>query len=142
MANLQASDVAGVLTSLRTENVKTGDHTLDLSDRDKVVAFTSSSAQSCTVPSDSNVNFPIGSVVYIGRFGTGSVSIVPDTGVTLSKTGTFSPDEEITIRKRANNTWVIIDSPKSLSGDGGAVSSASGYTIHSFTSGTDTFQVQ
>jgi hypothetical protein len=141
MANLQATDVNGTLTSLRTENTKTADHTLALADRDRVVAFTGSSAQTCTVPPDSSVNFPIGSVVYIARFGSGGVTLAAGSGVNLSKTGTFSENEEMYIRKRAANTWVVIDSPKNLSGDGGVLSVAAGYNIHTFTSGSSSFDV-
>lgn len=141
MAQLQASDVNGTLTSLRVDNVKTGDHTLDLADRDRVVAFTGAGAQTVTVPSDAAVNFPIGSVVYIGRYGTGSLSLAAGAGVTLSKTGTFSPNEEMYIRKRASNNWIVIDSPKTLSGTGGTISAADGFTIHTFTSGNNTFSV-
>jgi len=134
MADLQATSVNGVLTSLRTENVKTSAHSLVLADRDKVVAFTGGGAQTCTIPTDATQNFPIGSVVYIGRYGSGSVTITGAGGVSLSRAGSFSPNEEIMVRKRAANSWILIDSPKDLSGDGGSVSNASGYTIHTFTS--------
>lgn len=141
MANLQATDVNGVVTSLRTENNKTTSHTLELADRNKVVAFTGTGAQTCTVPTDAAVAFPIGSVVYIGRFGTGTVSLTAASGVTLSRSGNFGENEEIYLRKRAANSWVVVDSPKNLTGDGGAISAASGYTIHTFTSGSSTFNV-
>lgn len=141
MAQLQATSVNGTLTSLRVDNVKTGDHTLALADRDRVVAFTGSSAQTVTVPTDASVNFPIGSVVYIGRYGAGALTLAAAGGVTISKVGTFSPNEEMYIRKRASNSWIVIDSPKNLSGTGGAVSAADGFTIHSFTSGNNTFTV-
>ena len=51
----------------------------------------------------------------------------------MTKTGSFSGSEEIYIRKRAANNWVVVDSPKTLGGAGGAVSSANGFTIHTFT---------
>lgn len=141
MAQLQPTDVSGTLTSLRTENVKTGSHTLALEDRDRVVAFTGAGAQTVTVPNDATVNFPVGSVVYIGRYGAGSVTLAAGAGVNVSKTGTFSTNEEIYIRKRAANTWIVVDSPKDLSASGGSVSAASGYTIHSFTSGSSSLSI-
>lgn len=141
MAELQATIVDGVVTSVRTENQKSTSHTLELADRDKVVAFVGTGAQTVTVPTDAAVNFPLGSVVYIGRFGSGSVQLTAAGGVTLTRTGGFGENEEIYIRKRAANTWNVVDAPKNLTGDGGAVSAASGYTIHTFTSGTSTFTV-
>lgn len=142
MANLQATDVNGVLTSLRTENNKTTSHTLELADRNKVVAFTGTGAQTVTVPSNASVAFPIGSVVYIGRFGTGGLTLAAGPGVTLSRTGTFAQNEEIYIRKRDTNSWVVVDSPSDLTGSGGAISAANGYTIHTYTSGSSTFTAQ
>lgn len=141
MAQLQASSVNGTITSLRLDNEKTGNHTLELADRDRVVAFTGSSPQTVTIPTDASVNFPIGSVIYLGRYGAGSLTLAAQGGVTVSKIGTFSPNEEMYIRKRASNNWIVIDSPKNLSGTGGAISAADGFTIHSFTSGNNTFTV-
>ena len=141
MAELQATLVNGVVTSVRTENQKSTSHTLELNDRDKVVAFIGTGAQTVTVPSDAAVNFPTGSVVYIGRFGSGSLQLTAAGGVSITRSGGFGENEEIYIRKRGANSWNVVDSPKNLTGDGGAVSAASGYTIHTFTSGTSSFTV-
>jgi hypothetical protein len=133
--------VNGTARSLRTENVKTASHTLELADRDKVVAFNGTGSQTVTVPLNSTVAFPVGSVVYINRLNTGAVTLAGEGGVTLSKVGSFSQNEEIYIRKRDTNSWIVIDSPKTLSGTGGSVSSASGYTIHTYSSGSSTFVI-
>ena len=141
MANLQATEVNGVVTAVMTENQKTTSHTLELADRNKVVAFVGTGAQTVTVPNDSAVNFPIGAMVYLGRFGTGTLELSAAAGVTLTRLGGFGVNEEIYIRKRAANTWNVVDSPKNLEGSGGAVSAADGNTIHTFTS-NGTFTVQ
>lgn len=133
--------VNGTARWLLTENVKTTSHTLELADRHKVVAFTGSSAQTVTVPTNAAVAFPVGSVVYIARFGTGTLSIVGSSGVTLTKTGSFANDEEIYIRKRATDSWVVADAPQSLSATGGTISSGGGFTVHTYTSGSSTFVV-
>jgi hypothetical protein len=133
-------DVTGTVRSLRTENIKTADHTLEIADRDRVVAFNGTVSQTVTVPTNAAVAFPIGSVVYINRLNTGTLTLA-GPGVTLSKTGSFSQLEEIYIRKRDTDSWIVVDSPKTLSGTGGSVSSASGYTIHSYTSGSSTFVI-
>jgi len=140
MAELKATLVDGVVTALRTENQKSTSHTLEIADRDKVVAFVGGGAQTVTVPSNAAVAFPIGSIIYIGRFGSGSLQLSAAAGVTLSRTGGFGANEEIYIRKRADNAWNVVDSPKNLTAEGGAVSAADGYTIHTFTS-NGTFEI-
>ena len=128
-------DVAGTVRSLRTENIKTANHTLELADRDKVVVFDGTAAQTVTVPTNAAVAFPIGSVVYLARVNTGSLSLAAQGGVSLSKTGTFAANEEIYCRKRATDTWIVVDAPQALTATGGTISSAAGFTIHTFTSG-------
>jgi hypothetical protein len=132
-------DIVGTITSLRQENVKTANHTLALADRDRVVAFNGTSSQTVTLPQDSEVAFPIGSVVYIARVNTGSLALAAGTGASANKTGSFGTNEELYVRKRAANTWFVIDVPKSLSATGGSLSASSGYTIHTYTSGSSTF---
>lgn len=131
--------VNGTARYLRTENGKTASYILELVDRNRVVAFTGSSPQTVTIPPDSSVNFPIGSVVYIGRFGSGTLTLAGGSGVTVTRTGSFSQSEEIYVRKRASNSWVTVDSPQRASGGGGTISSTDGFTVHSFTSGSGTF---
>lgn len=139
MAQLQPTVVNGTLNSLVTENVKTASHTIELADRDKVVAFNGTGTQIVTIPNDTTTNFPIGSIVYISRLNSGTLELQAAGGVTLSRSGTFGLLEEIYVRKRAANYWMVIDSPKTLSATGGALSTGGGYTVHTFTSGTGTF---
>jgi hypothetical protein len=134
--------VDGTVRSLRTENLKTANHTLELADRDRAVTFDSASALTVTVPPNSSVAFPIGSVVYIARLGAGALTLAAGAGVTLTRSGTFAPTEEIYCRKRAENTWVVVDSPQSPGATGGTLTTAEGFTIHSFTpTGAGTFVV-
>jgi hypothetical protein len=134
-------DVTGTVRSLRTENIKTASHTLELADRDRVVAFNGTSAQTVTVPLNSAVAFPVGSVVYINKVNTGSLALAAEGGVTLTKTGTFAANEELYIRKRSTDAWIVVDSPGTLTATGGSISNAAGYKIHSFTSvGSTTFE--
>ena len=127
-------DVVGTITSLRQENVKTSNHTLELADRDKVVSFNGTSAQIVTCPQDSEVAFPTGSVVYIARINTGSLNIAAGTGATISQTGSFGAGEELYVRKRAANTWFVVAGITTISATGGTLSSSGGYDIHTFTS--------
>jgi hypothetical protein len=107
LLNTSELTVNGTARSLRTDNVKTASHTLELVDRDRVVAFTGAGSQTVTVPTDAAVDFPIGSVVHVVRIGSGSLTLAASGGVTLSKTGTFNAGEEVTLRKRASNNWIV-----------------------------------
>jgi hypothetical protein len=134
--------VDGPLVDRRQDNTQSASYTLALADRNKVVAFNGSGAQTVTIPPESSINFPVGSVVYIARVGTGSLTLAGGVGVTVSKTGNFAANEEIAVRKRASNNWIVIDSEKSLSGSGGSTSTPTGFSLHQFTStGAATFTI-
>lgn len=140
MASLQETVVAGSITSLRTDVLTTSSKTLVLNDRIGVVTCTNTADITITISNDSTTNFPIGSVVYIARFGSGNVTLAAAAGVTLSKTGNVGTDEELYVRKRAANTWSVVDQPLRLVGTGGSVTSVSGVFRNTFTSvGTATF---
>jgi hypothetical protein len=134
MANLQATTVDGILVSLRTENVQTGNYTLALTDRDKVVAMNNTAAVTVTIPTNLSVAFPIGSVVYINRVNTGSVTLAAAGGVTVSRTGLFGVKESIECRKRDTNEWIVVDQANNLTATGGTTSTPSvGVTAHTYT---------
>jgi hypothetical protein len=122
---------AGIIVN---ENVKTANHTAQIADLGKVIAMNNTSAATVTIPNDSTTNFPIGSIVRICKIGSGGVTLAAAGGVTLSKVGTFGDFEELYIRKRAANTWIVVDSPARLAGAGGTFSVAGGYNIFTFTS--------
>jgi hypothetical protein len=141
MANLQATTVNGTLNALKTENNTTASRALALTDRDRVVACTNTSAITITVPADASVNFPIGSVVHIARSGTAAVTLAAAGGVTVTAVGALGPNEEIMLRKRAANNWLVVERPYPLSGTGGTVATTGNFTSHRFNSGTATFTV-
>jgi hypothetical protein len=142
MAQLQATTVDGVLNSLRPDNITTTSKDIQLADRDKVVACNNTSAITITVPADSTVNFPIGSVVYIARVNTGAVTLAAAGGVTLTRFGTLANNEELYVRKRAANSWITVDQPQSASGTGGTLAASGGYNNHTYsTAGSFTFIV-
>ena len=106
---------AGTVRKLQTETVITTSYTLALTDQDKVVACNNPAAITVTIPLNSSVAFPIGAVVSIFRLSSSStVTLAAAGGVTVSKTGTFAAGEEIMVRKRAENSWVVIDAPRNL----------------------------
>lgn len=142
MAQLQATTVNGVLNSLRTDNIQTGNYSLLLTDRDRVVVMNNSSDATVTVPNDSTTNFPVGSMIYVSRIGGGAVTLAAASGVTVSRTGQFASGEEVFLRKRSANNWFVVDQAQTLTGSGGTISSAAGFSIHTFsTVGNATFAV-
>jgi len=132
----------GPVVDRRQDNVQNSSYTIALVDRNRVVAFNGAGAQTVTIPNESSVNFPIGSVVYIARVGAGSLTLAAAAGVTLSKTGTFASNEELYVRKRASNNWIVIDSERNLSGSGGTTTTPTGFSLHQYTTtGAGTFTV-
>lgn len=133
-ANASTLELNGMLVDYRLENTQGGNYTLAASDQNKVVTFTNSSAATLTIPNDSTANFPVGSIVYIYREGSGSVTLAAGSGVNLTKLGSVAENEEFYIRKRSSNNWVVVASEQPPSAAGGTETTASGFNIHTFTS--------
>jgi hypothetical protein len=96
---------------LYSTDVKTSSYTLVLSDLGKVVRMDVSTANNLTIPPNSSVAFPIGSVINIVQIGSGQTTIVAGSGVTLR-----SPNESLKIASRyglggaikiATDEWVV-----------------------------------
>jgi hypothetical protein len=82
---------------------------LVLSDVGKVIEVNSSSSVTVTVPDNTTVAFPIGSIINIYRQGTGTVTISGASGVTVRNAGTIvSQFGERSLRKRDTNEWVLV----------------------------------
>ena len=93
--------------SLITENIQTASYTLQLSDRNKVVAMNNASAAVVTVPENSSVAFPIGSIVNVYAMSNQTITIAGAGGVTVRNAGQlFERYVEISLRKRASDEWV------------------------------------
>ncbi len=95
-------------------NTQTDNYTLVLSDDGKLIDMNKSEAVTLTIPKNSAVAFPIGTVIVIRQLGTGVVTIAPvDTDVTI-----VNPSGLITtgryaiagIIKVAENTWTATGS--------------------------------
>lgn len=108
--------LTGELTShshskLVSISAPTASFTLALSDADKYIKAVSSSAIVITVPPNSGVAFPIGTVITINQDGTGAVSVTQGSGVTLN----YSKGLKVAARaaslqiiKTATDTWDVI----------------------------------
>ena len=129
--------IEGTVNALVTDTAaQTSNYTLALTDRDQCVLFTNSSDATVTVPPDSTA-FPVGSVVHILRAGAGKLTLAAGAGVTLSKTGTFAASEQITIRKRASNSWQVIDNRTLLLATSNSPTVAAGFNVHTYTTGAN-----
>ena len=93
-------------------NAQTANYTLVLADAGKAVEMSATAARTVTVPQNSSVAFPIGTVIEITRTNTGTVTIVAGTGTTLRSAGSLLAlrvqYSAATIRKRATNEWVVV----------------------------------
>lgn len=91
-------------------NEQTGSYTLAISDAGASIDVNTSSPATITVPATSAVAFPIGTVVEILQYGTGQVTVAAAGGVTLltsSSLTTRARYSSLSVRKRADNEWVV-----------------------------------
>lgn len=93
-----------------TAATKTASYTLALSDAGKSIEMDLAAAGNVTVPPNSSVAFPVGTVLEVVRTGTGQVTFVAGTGVTLrtpSSLTTRAQWSSVSLRKRATDEWVL-----------------------------------
>ncbi|QDM56377.1 tail protein [Gordonia phage Sidious] len=106
----QMIDASVLAAQLVTINAQTGAYTLVATDANKAVEVTAASAVNITIPTDA-VNFPIGTVIEVGQIGTGKVSIVGASGVTVQSAvptpTTRAQFSALVLRKRAANLWLV-----------------------------------
>jgi hypothetical protein len=84
--------------------------TLALTDAGQTVETTSASAVTETVPANSTVAFPIGTVIQLYQSGAGQVTVTAAGGVTLRVPGgakTRVQYSTVTLRKRATDEWIV-----------------------------------
>jgi len=94
------------------ETVHTADHTLVIGDRTAVVEMNVATANTVTVPPNSSVAFPVGTLVEVCQVGAGATTITEGSGVTvqtpdgltLTLRGQWST---VSLRQRATDEWVV-----------------------------------
>jgi hypothetical protein len=94
----------------KTVNTQTGTaYTLVLGDANNLVDMNNAAASTLTVPPNSNVAFPVGTIIEGNQLGAGQVTLTPGSGVTINATpglkvaaqyGTYG------LRKTATDTWL------------------------------------
>jgi len=85
---------------------RTANHTLALTDVNKVVPMNGSSLI-VTIPTNASVAFPIGTVVNVYNLNASDVTITGASGVTVRNVGALSQFGEVSLRKRATDEWVL-----------------------------------
>jgi hypothetical protein len=93
-------------------NTQTANYTLALTDAGKTVEMNLGTALTLTVPPNSSVAFPIGSIVEVSRHGAGTVAIAAGAGVTIRSRGALlsigNQYGAVSLRKRATDEWVLV----------------------------------
>ncbi|MEO0224633.1 MAG: hypothetical protein ABIL76_06025 [candidate division WOR-3 bacterium] len=94
-------------------NFQTGtSYTLVLTDGGQWVAMNNTSANTVTIPANSNVAFPVGTRITVQKYGAGNTTIQPATGVTLrdpNNRATINTQYDVrNIVKIGTDEWVII----------------------------------
>jgi hypothetical protein len=109
-ANHTHADAAGGGSILYTLNTQTASYTLVLADAGKVIPVSNASANNVTVPPNSSVAFPTGSVITLIQTGAGQTTIVAGAGVTIqsenSKLKLKAQYATAGLLKIATDTWV------------------------------------
>lgn len=137
-----AANFAGTAKSLLLENVTTTSKNFELTDQNRIIACNNTTDITITVPPNSSIAHPIGTVVYVYRYNTGGVQLAAGAGVTLNQSGGLGQREQILCRKRATDEWHVEASVTNLTASGGTVSTANGFTQHVYNSaGQATFVV-
>lgn len=104
--------VTGAEVRNRAKATFTAQHTLTLSDANKVVELNfSGGSNNLVIPTNTAVAFPSGTIITLAQYGTGQVIIVADTGVTLRSSGgknkTTGQYSVATLYKRDTNEWYL-----------------------------------
>lgn len=98
--------------SNQTIDSKTTSYTMELKDASRILSVNSSTDLNVTVPLHATAAFPIGSKIEIIRVGTGEVTVVPYSGVTIrSKNNNLKLSTQYVgamLVKLATNEWMLI----------------------------------
>lgn len=104
------------LSGVSTIDQKTGNYTLVLDDRGKVIEVNSASGVTVTVPANSSVAFATGAMVAVTRRGAGDVTIAGSAGVTLrSDSGRLKIGKQyaaVVCLKIGTDEWMVLGNLK------------------------------
>lgn len=84
--------------------------TLALSEAGGISEYTGAAGGTCTIPINSVVAFPIGTIIILAQTTTAGQITVAGAGVTIDTPSSLKTRQqwsEISLRKRATNEWVV-----------------------------------
>jgi hypothetical protein len=92
-----------------TKEVTGTSYTLSLEDALRDLEFNNGSAITLTIPANSSVAFPIGTIIPITQTGAGQVSVSGASGVTVNGTGTSLAGQWSggVLKKRGTDLWLF-----------------------------------
>lgn len=99
--------------SIVTTSTQTASYTLVANDAGKVVEMNVASANTLTIPPNSSVAFPIGTIIEVYQVGAGQCTVTAGSGVTLRAPGgakTAAQYASASLRKRGTDEWVLAGS--------------------------------
>ena len=91
-------------------NVQTASYTLVIGDAGKAVEMNVGTANNLTVPPNSSVAFPVGTIIEVAQVGAGQTTIVAGSGVTVRTPGTLVLSGQwstVSLRKRDTDEWLL-----------------------------------
>jgi hypothetical protein len=91
---------------LAETTTRTANYTLALTDQGLVVPMNGTTLE-LTVPTNSSVAFPVGSVVNVYNLNVSPVEIKGAGGVTVRNAGFLAEFGEVSLRKRGTDEWVV-----------------------------------
>jgi len=85
-------------------------YTLVLTDLGKLIDMNTAASATFTIPPNSSVAFPVGSIVAFRQKGNGDVTITPGVGVTVNATGLVTVEQFSAgaVIKMATDTWTVL----------------------------------
>jgi hypothetical protein len=104
--NLDDSAVAPVASNDQTGTT----YTFVLADGRRLVTGSNASAQTYTVPPNSSVAYPLGTVLSIAAKGAGQITLTPGSGVTLNSAHGLKTSAQwavVSLTKILTDTWVV-----------------------------------
>lgn len=112
----QTNGLNWVLGNPLALNAQTGtSYTFVLTDNYKLVTASNASAQTYTIPPNSSVAYPVGSVINVIQIGAGQVLFAQGAGVTIASTGATATAPKLRVQysaasaiKVATDTWYVV----------------------------------
>ena len=101
------SVVPGIVVNAQTGTT----YTLALTDADKLVTLSNASPVSVTVPPNSSVAFPTGTVISLASIGAGQTTVVAGSGVTISATPGLklrAQYSSASVVKLGTDSWLLV----------------------------------